>query len=104
LAGFLGLCGFRTLAGLILSGLSTLSGGSGLKYTRQPGLSWDCCLTMQAVTRLTSGISALHNRNAALVFGKFSPAPTKARHATDNLSQAGKTLDLDQRGCPISMS
>jgi hypothetical protein len=65
LAGFLGLCGFRTLAGLILSGLSTLSGGSGLKYTRQPGLSWDCCLTMQAVTRLTSGISALHNRNAS---------------------------------------
>jgi len=41
------------------------SPGSGLKYTRQPGLSWDCCLTMQAVTRSTLGISELHRRNAS---------------------------------------
>jgi len=66
--GFLGLRGFRRWPGLMLSGLPAATGttsGSGRKYARQPGLSWDCFLTMQAVTRSTSGISALHSANAS---------------------------------------
>ena len=74
-AGFLdfrhlALTGFRAVAGLMLRGLPAATGvtaasGSGLKNARQPGLSWDLFLTMQAVTRSTSGISELHKRNAS---------------------------------------
>jgi hypothetical protein len=74
-AGFLdfrdlALTGFRAGAGLMLRGLPAATGvtaasGSGLKYTRQPGLSWDLFLTMQSVTRSTSGISEPHKRNAS---------------------------------------
>lgn len=76
-AGFLGfrslaLTGFRSVAGLMLSGLPALTdvisderSGSDLKYIRQPRESWDLFLTMQTVTRSTSGISALQRRNAS---------------------------------------
>src|ERR1035437_8792284 len=76
-AGFLDLCGltltgFRSVAGLRLSGLPALTdvtsddlSGSDRKYTRQPGESWALFLTMQTVTRSTSGISALQRRNAS---------------------------------------
>jgi hypothetical protein len=76
-AGFLSLrglgwvlTGFREGTGLMLSGLPDTTGvtagsGSDLKYARQPGLSWDLFLTMQTVTRSTSGISALQRRNAS---------------------------------------
>jgi hypothetical protein len=77
LAGFLGfralaLTGFREDAGLMLSGRPAATGvtaasGSGLNWARQPGLSCDLFLAMQAVTRSTSGISALQRRNASLV-------------------------------------
>src|ERR1700687_4417055 len=72
LAAFLGwrgcaLTGFRALAGLMLSGLpaATADSGSGLKNARHPGVSCDLFLIMQAVTRSTSGISALQSRNAS---------------------------------------
>jgi hypothetical protein len=41
--------------------------GSGLNCSRQAGESWDFLATMQAVTRLTSGISELQSRNASPV-------------------------------------
>ena len=76
--GFLALRGlaltaFRGVAGRITVGRPTgraeisLGPGSGLKCARQGGESWDCLATMQAVTRSTSGISALHSRNASPV-------------------------------------
>jgi hypothetical protein len=73
LAGFLGfrgfaltdlaLTGFREATGLMLIGLPAVAGvtigsGSGLKYTRQPGESWDLFLIMQAVMRSTSGTNS----------------------------------------------
>jgi hypothetical protein len=77
LAGFLcfralALAGFREDAGLMLSGRPAATGvtvatGSGLNWARQPGLSCDLFLAMQAVTRSTSGISAPHSRNASFV-------------------------------------
>jgi hypothetical protein len=72
-AGFLGLralTGFRECVGLMLRGLPAATGvtsGSGLKKARQPGESWDLFLTMQTVTRSTSGISELQRRNASLL-------------------------------------
>jgi hypothetical protein len=64
------LTGFREDAGRMVSGRPAATGvtaGSGpdLKNARQPGLSCDWFLTMQAVTRSTSGISALQRRNAS---------------------------------------
>jgi len=64
------LTGFREDGGLMLSGRPATTGvtaasGPGLKNTRQPGLSCDFFLIMQTVTRSTSGISALHSRNAS---------------------------------------
>jgi hypothetical protein len=77
-AGFLGLrglalTGFREDAGLMLRGLPEAtgvsagapSGSDDLKYTRQPGVSCDLFLIMQAVTRSTSGMSAPQRRNAS---------------------------------------
>lgn len=76
-AGFLGfgglvLAGFREVAGPMPRGFPALTGvaaaalsGSDLKYTRQPGESWDLFLIMQPVTRSTSGMSALQRRNAS---------------------------------------
>ena len=70
-AGFLALralAGFRECAGAMLRGLPAATGvtsGSDLKKTRQPGESWDLFLTMQAVTRSTSGMSELQRRNAS---------------------------------------
>jgi len=46
---------------------AALGSGSGLNCARQAGESWDFLATMQAVTRLTSGISELQSRNASLV-------------------------------------
>jgi hypothetical protein len=77
-AGFLGLRGlaltdFREGAGLMLRGLPEATGvttgaaSGSLKYTRQPGVSCDLFLTMQAVTRSTSGISGPQRRNASLL-------------------------------------
>jgi len=62
--------GFRAVAGVIRTGLCAVTAraatGSGdLKYTRQPGLSSDLFLIMQAVTRSTSGIASPHRRNAS---------------------------------------
>src|SRR3982074_2832394 len=70
--GGLGLAGFRGDAGLMLRGFPAATGvtaasGSDLKNARQPGLSCDLFLTMQTVTRSTSGMSALQRRNASLV-------------------------------------
>jgi hypothetical protein len=77
-AGFFGfldfrallLTGFREVAGRMASGRPATTGvtaasGPDLKNARQPGLSCDWFLTMQAVTRSTSGISALQRRNAS---------------------------------------
>jgi hypothetical protein len=64
----LALTGFREAAGLMLRGAPALTAGSGsdgLKYTWQPGESWSCLRTMQAVTRSTSGMSAPQRRNAS---------------------------------------
>lgn len=79
-AGFLGLrglalTGFREVAGRMLRGLPALtdvtsdgrSGPDDLKTARQPGVSWDLFLTMQAVMRSTFGMSELHSRNASPV-------------------------------------
>src|SRR5258708_22132451 len=76
-AGFLGLrglalTGFCELAGLMLRGrpaaaAETWGSGSDLKYARQPGVSCDLFLTMQAVTRSTSGTSAPQRRSASSV-------------------------------------
>jgi hypothetical protein len=70
--GFLGLGGLALtgFAGLMLRGrpavADEISGsGSGLKNTRQPGVSCDLFLTMQAVTRSTSGTSALQSLKAS---------------------------------------
>jgi hypothetical protein len=49
------------------AGLAAASLGSGLKCARQAGESWDFLATMQAVTRLISGISELQSRNASPV-------------------------------------
>ena len=51
------------------AGLATARLGSGpdLKCARQAGESWDFLATMQAVTRLISGISELQSRNASPV-------------------------------------
>jgi len=60
--------GLRTVTGLMrkdLSGTAAVCLGPGLKYTRHPGESSDFLLTMQAVTRSTSGISELQSRNAS---------------------------------------
>jgi hypothetical protein len=73
LAGFLALCGFawtgfRSVAGLILSGRPALAEGSGsgaLKNARQGADSSALCRIMQTVTRSTSGISGPHSRNAS---------------------------------------
>jgi len=79
--GFAGLDdGFLALRGLALTGLragrmtvglptglAAASLGSGLNCARQAGESWDFLATMQAVTRLTSGISALQSRKASPV-------------------------------------
>ena len=59
----LALTGFREATGLMLIGLPAAAGvticsGSGLKYTRQPGESWDFFLIMQAVMRSTSGTNS----------------------------------------------
>jgi hypothetical protein len=75
----LALTGFRAVAGLMLIGRPAATGvtsGSGpdLKYTRQPGLSCDLFLTMQTVTRSTSGISALQRRKASLLHACCSSA------------------------------
>jgi len=48
-----------------LSRLDRHDFGAGPEEDRQPGLSRDLFLTMQTVTRSTSGISALHKRNAS---------------------------------------
>ena len=72
--GFLALralvpAGLRAVAGLMLVGVAAAAGatssGPGRKYTRQPGESCDLFLTMQAVTRSTSGISGPQSRNAS---------------------------------------
>ena len=69
----LALTALRGVAGRITvgrpAGLATASrgSGSGLNWARQGGESWDFLATMQAVTRLTSGISELHSRNASPV-------------------------------------
>jgi hypothetical protein len=70
----LALAGFRECVGLMLRGRPAATGvtaasgsGSGLNWARQGGLSCDLFLAMQAVTRSTSGISALQRRNASLV-------------------------------------
>jgi len=73
LVGFLGLRvllgGLRAVTGAMLSGwpagAAAASSGLGLKYTRQPGESCALFLTMQAVTRSTSGISGPQSRNAS---------------------------------------
>ena len=75
-ADFLGLRGlaltdFRVDAGLMLRGLPEATGvtsgaaSGSLKYTRQPGVSCDLFLIMQAVMRSTSGISGPQRRNAS---------------------------------------
>src|ERR1700737_3671591 len=69
----LGADSFREDAGLMLRGLPEAtgvtagapSGSDDLKYTRQPGVSCDLFLIMQAVTRSTSGMSAPQRRNAS---------------------------------------
>jgi len=68
----LALTGLREYTGLMLRGRPAVTGvtaasGSGLNWARQPGLSCDLFLAMQAVTRSTSGISAPQSRNASLV-------------------------------------
>ena len=75
LAGFFGffgltLTGFRAATGVMRTGLCAVTAraatGSGdLKYTRQPGLSSDLFLIMQAVTRSTSGMASPQRRNAS---------------------------------------
>jgi hypothetical protein len=74
LAGFLGVRGlalapFRALAGLMLSGFPAATGvtadSDSLKNARHPGVSWDLFLTMQAVMRSTSGMSAPQSLNAS---------------------------------------
>jgi hypothetical protein len=61
--------GLRAVTGAMLSGwpagAAAASSGLGLKYTRQPGESCALFLTMQAVTRSTSGISGPQSRNAS---------------------------------------
>jgi hypothetical protein len=73
--GFLG-AGFRALLAtgfrvtgrmLVGSPAAALGSGSGLNCARHPGESWDLLRAMQAVTRSTSGISALQSRNASPV-------------------------------------
>src|SRR5204862_7846431 len=61
--------GLRTATGLTRTDLSArtaaVSPRVGLKYTRHPGESSDFLLTMQVVTRSTSGISEPQSRNAS---------------------------------------
>jgi hypothetical protein len=77
-AGFLALralalTALRGVAGRMTVGRPTglaaaaLGSGYGLNCDRQAGESWDFLATMQAVTRLISGISELHSRNASPV-------------------------------------
>src|SRR5687768_4651115 len=77
-AGFLALRGLaltalRDVAGRMTVGrpagltAAALGSGSGLKCARQAGESWDFLATMQAVTRLISGIPELQSRNASPV-------------------------------------
>jgi len=67
----LALTDFCEDAGLMLRGLPEATGvttgaaSGSLKYTRQPGVSCDLFLIMQAVTRSTSGISGPQRRNAS---------------------------------------
>jgi hypothetical protein len=71
LAPVLALTGLRDVAGLMPigapAGAAAASSGPGLKYTRHSGESCDLFLTMQAVTRSTSGISGPQSRNASLL-------------------------------------
>jgi hypothetical protein len=59
-----GLC---SVTGRRRVGALARSSSDGLKNTRQPGESWDLFLTMQTMTRSTSGISGPHSRNASPV-------------------------------------
>ena len=67
------LTALRGVAGRMTVGRPTglaaaaLGSGYGLNCDRQAGESWDFLATMQAVTRLISGISELHSRNASPV-------------------------------------
>jgi hypothetical protein len=70
LTGFRTVTGFRAVTGVMRTGLraavtGTTTGSGDLKYTRQPGLSWDFLAIMQAVTRSTSGMASPQSRNAS---------------------------------------
>ena len=69
LTGFLGFFALALTALRDVAGRAAAATGSGpdLKCARQAGESWDFLATMQAVTRLISGISELQRRNASPV-------------------------------------
>jgi hypothetical protein len=72
LTGLRAVTGFRAVPGVMRTGRRAIRAGAAtgsgdLKYTRQPGLSSDFLLIMQAATRSTSGMASLQRRNASPV-------------------------------------